>query len=76
MLEFIKTIFKTEKETKYFAEFRVNGKYRKIELSKMQSYKATIQVGIFVLKIESYREEQTKDTIEVIYECTYVTTKY
>lgn len=76
MLGLIKRIFtKKELTEKYFVEFRVNGKYRKIELySKPKDN--TIKVGIFVLKIESYRKEQTKDAIEVIYECTYVTTRY
>lgn len=75
MLQKLKNLFQKEKETKYFAEFRINGNHRKIELSKMPKDN-TIKVGIFVLKIESYRKEQTKDAIEVIYECTYVTTKY
>ena len=75
MLQKIKNLFQKEKQTKYFAEFRINGEYRKIELSK-EPNSNSIKVGVFVLKVESYRKEQTKDTIQVIYECSYQHTKY
>jgi len=75
MFKTLKTIFQKEKQTKYFAEFRVNGKYRKIELSKMPKDNR-IKAGIFVLFVQSQREETTKDTIEIISQCTYITTKY
>lgn len=75
MLQFLKTLFKKELSKKYFAEFRINGKYRKIELSNKPKDNS-IKAGIFLLKIESQRKEITKDNIEIVYECTYVTTKY
>ena len=75
MLKLLKNFFKKELTVKYFAEFRVNGEYRKMQLSELPQSNA-IKVGIFLLKIKSQRKETTKDSIEIIYECTYVTTKY
>lgn len=75
MLGILKNLFKKEKETLYFAEFRINGTYRKIQLPK-EPNSSTIKANIFILKIESFREIETKDNIEIIYQCTYVTTKY
>lgn len=75
MIQILKNFFKKELTKKYFAEFRIDGEYRKMQLSELPQSNA-IKANIFLLKIQSQRKETTKDSIEIIYECTYVTTKY
>jgi len=76
MFKTLKTIFQKEKQTKYFAEFRINGKYRKIELSRMQPKNSKIQMDKYILTVESSRKVVTKDAIEIIYLCSYKHLKY
>lgn len=71
MFETLKTFFKKQKETLYFAEYRINSNYEKIQLSQMPTYKGKIQIENYILTIESYRTIQTKNAIEIIYLCSY-----